>query len=72
MPDYADPVPPSEEEPIFRYFACTYPSPKEAAVAGLFNSLAETLIFSLRRSPGRTVALRRLLEAKDAAVRAAL
>jgi len=37
-----------------------------------FASLAEWVVRTIARSPERTVALRKLLEAKDAAVRAAL
>lgn len=36
----------------------------------LFHDLAHSLIASLPRNPERTMALRRLLEAKDCAVRA--
>jgi len=37
-----------------------------------FGELADRIIDTLPRNPERTVALRKLLEAKDAAVRAAL
>ena len=37
-----------------------------------FAEMADTLIATLPRNPERTVALRKLLEAKDAAVRARL
>ncbi len=40
-------------------------------VSAPFSDLAE-FVMTLPRSPERTVALRKLLEAKDAAVRAAL
>lgn len=42
------------------------------AVSAPFAQLAEQLEATLPRNPERTVALRKLLESKDAAVRAAL
>jgi len=41
-------------------------------VAAPFHALAHTLVASLPRNPERTVALRKLLEAKDCAVRAVI
>lgn len=43
----------------------------DVAVAGPFSALAHALVATLPRNPERTVALRKLLEAKEAAVRAA-
>ena len=43
-----------------------------AAVSAPFALLAEQIVSTLPRNPERTVALRKLLEAKDAAVRAKL
>ena len=42
------------------------------AVSAPFAVLADSLVAELPRNPERTVALRKLLEAKDAAVRARL
>lgn len=42
------------------------------AVSALFFNLAEQIVERCPRNPERTVALRKLLEAKDAAVRAAM
>ena len=44
--------------------------PHLQAVSKPFGDLAEQLVTTLPRNPERTVALRKLLEAKDAAVRA--
>jgi hypothetical protein len=41
-------------------------------VSSQFAALAENIVHDLPRNPERTVALRKLLEAKDAAVRAKL
>jgi hypothetical protein len=59
-------------EPILRYFAFDHlPQPLQV-VSKPFHTLAHDLVANLPRSPERTVALRKLLESKDAAVRAAL
>ena len=42
------------------------------AISKPFGELANTIVAQLPRNPERTVALRKLLEAKDAAVRASL
>lgn len=47
-------------------------APPLGELAGMFASLAEDLLARLDDSPELSVALRKLLEAKDAAVRAAL
>jgi len=59
-------------EPILRYFAFDHLPQPLRAVSEPFHTLAHGLVASLPRSPERTVALRKLLESKDAAVRAAL
>lgn len=59
-------------EPILQYFAHEHLPPKLGAVSAPFGALADVLVSELPRNPERTVALRKLLEAKDAAVRAAL
>jgi hypothetical protein len=41
-------------------------------VSAPFHKLASLIVVELPKNPERTVALRKLLEAKDAAVRAAL
>ena len=60
------------DEPILRYFAFEHLPPSLQEVSRPFSELANDTIMHLPRSPERTVALRKLLESKDAAVRAAL
>jgi hypothetical protein len=59
------------EEPILQYFAFDHLPPALQEVSRPFGELA-TKIMELPRNPERTVALRKLLESKDAAVRARL
>lgn len=59
-------------ERIFQYFAHEHLRPHLAEVSRPFAELAARVISTLPAGPERTVALRKLLEAKDAAVRAAL
>jgi len=58
------------EEPILQFFAYTHLPSHLADVSRPFCELAEQLVATLPRNPERTVALRKLLESKDAAVRA--
>lgn len=59
-----------EADPILRYFHYLHLPPVLQAVSGPFCALAEHVVTELPRNAERTVALRKLLEAKDAAVRA--
>ena len=59
-------------EPIMQFFAYEHLPPHLQDVSAPFGSLAKTIVEVLPRNPERTVALRKLLEAKDAAVRAKL
>jgi len=59
-------------EPILQFFAYAHLRPDLQRISKPFGDLADTLVSVLPRNPERTVALRKLLEAKDAAVRAAL
>lgn len=60
------------QEPIMQFFSYGHlPAPLQL-VSEPFADLAEHIMYSLPRNPERTVALRKLLEAKDAAVRAKL
>lgn len=56
-------------EHILQFFACDHLPEALQAVSRPFGQLAMD-IMALPRNPERTVALRKLLEAKDAAVRA--
>lgn len=60
------------EEPIMQFFAYAHLPPALQAVSKPFGDLAGEVVKTLPRNPERTVALRKLLEAKDAAVRASL
>lgn len=57
---------------ILQFFAFEHLAPHLAEVSKPFAALAETIVTTLPQNPERTVALRKLLEAKDAAVRAKL
>lgn len=75
---------PPQTEHILQFFAFEHLPPNLAAVSRPFCELARLIVadgempagtpiqFPLPRNPERTVALRKLLEAKDAAVRAAI
>jgi hypothetical protein len=57
-------------EPILQFFAHAHLPPHLAIVSEAFGGLARMIVDTLPRNPERTVSLRKLLEAKDAAVRA--
>ena len=59
-------------DPLLQFFKFDHLPPHLAAVSGDFYALACNLVTTLPRNPERTVALRKLLEAKDCAVRAVL
>jgi hypothetical protein len=59
-------------EPILQFFAYSHLPPFLQQVSQPFGVMAQTIVDTLPRNPERTVALRKLLEAKDAAVRAVL
>lgn len=58
------------EEPIMQFFSYAHLPPALASVSKPFAEMAENIVNCLPRNPERTVALRKLLESKDAAVRA--
>lgn len=60
------------EERMLKWFAYSHLPEKLQAVSAPFGQLAEKIAADIQPGPERTVALRKLLEAKDAAVRAAL
>ena len=60
------------EDPIMQYFAYAHLPEHLQAVSKPFGELAQHIVTTLPRNPERTVALRKLLEGKDAAVRALL
>lgn len=59
-------------EPILQFFNYEHLREDLKEVSKPFSELAHKICTDLQRSPERTVALRKLLEAKDAAVRAKL
>lgn len=59
-----------DADPILRYFHYTHLPEKLQAASRPFCELAAHIISTLPRNAERSVALRKLLEAKDAAVRA--
>jgi hypothetical protein len=61
-----------EESPILRYFAFGHLPTPLRTISGKFSAMAHEMETLLPRGPEKTVALRKLLESKDAAVRAAL
>lgn len=59
-------------EPMLQFFEFAHlPEPLQA-VSARFHHLASVIATEVPRNPERTVALRKLLEAKDCAVRAVL
>lgn len=60
------------EEYLLQFFAYAHLPVHLQAYSKPFSELAHELVATLPRNPERTVALRKLLEAKDCAVRATL
>ena len=60
------------DEPILQFFNYEHLPMHLRQVSMPFHTLAYNMVGQLPRNPERTVALRKLLEAKDAAVRAAI
>lgn len=62
-----------EDDPILRFFHYRHLSNESLQkISKLFHDLATDIVENIPRNAERTVVLRKLLEAKDAAVRAAL
>jgi hypothetical protein len=59
-----------QSEHILQFFAYEHLPQHLQAVSRPFGELAQNIVSTLPRNPERTVALRKLLESKDAAVRA--
>lgn len=59
-------------EPMFQFFSYAHLPAALQAYSKPFHDLAEQIIKTTPRNPERTMALRRLLEAKDCAVRATI
>lgn len=61
-----------QQEHIEQFFAYEHLPAHLQEVSRPFCEMSKTMVRDLPRNPERTVALRKLLEAKDAAVRALL
>lgn len=59
-------------DPILQFFDHQHLPAPLAAISKPFGELAQNIVLNLPRNPERTVALRKLLESKDAAVRSVL
>jgi hypothetical protein len=59
-------------EPMLQFFAYGHLPEHLKAISAPFAEMADHIIQTLPRNPERTVALRKLLEAKDCAVRSVL
>lgn len=62
----------NSDEPLLRFFKYDHLPTHLQGVSKPFYNLAFTIVAKVNRNPERTVALRKLLEAKDCAVRANL
>ena len=60
------------QDRMLQFFEYAHLPPHLQAVSKPFGELAELIVQGLPQNPERTVALRKLLEAKDCAVRAML
>lgn len=60
------------DEPMLQFFAHAHLPEHLQAISKPFGDLAEHMVSTLPRNPERTAGLRKLLEAKDCAVRAQL
>lgn len=63
---------PQPDEPLLRWFDYRHLPPHLQFTSKIFADVADTLIATVPRSAERSVALRKLLEGKDAAVRAVI
>ena len=61
-----------QTEPLLQFFAYDHLPQHLQTVSRSFSLLAGEIVATLPRNPERTTALRKLLEAKDCAVRARL
>lgn len=60
------------KEYLLQFFAYAHLPSSLQAISRPFGEMAEAIVRDLPRNPERTTALRKLLEAKDCAVRAML
>lgn len=62
----------SGEDPLLQFFGFAHLPEHLQAISAPFGAQAARIVVTLPRNPERTVALRKLLEAKDCAVRAVI
>ena len=72
MTDHPQTASNNAEDRMLKWFAYTHLPAHLQAVSEPFHDLAGTICHQVAPGPERTVALRKLLESKDAAVRAKL
>jgi hypothetical protein len=61
-----------DHEPMLQFFAYEHLKPQLQAISAPFGDLADWVVENLPRNPERSACLRKLLEAKDCSVRAAI
>jgi hypothetical protein len=61
-----------EQEPLLQFFAYSHLREDLQEISKPFYIIANAIVDDLPRNPERTVCIRKLLEAKDCAVRAKL
>jgi hypothetical protein len=61
-----------QKEPMLQWFEFAHLKPELQAISRPFGELALLMVKELPRNPERSAGLRKLLEAKDCAVRAQL
>lgn len=64
--------PPPRVDPLLQFFDYFHLPPQLQAISMTFWEVAHNLVVQVPRNPQRDLALQRLIEAKDAAVRAVL
>jgi hypothetical protein len=70
LKDWDDPA--ALQEPMLQFFAFEHLRPELQGVSKPFAELALRIAQTLPKNPERTTCLRKLMEAKDCAVRAAI
>jgi len=63
---------PDQKEPMLQWFHYEHLKPELQIISRPFGELAQLMVDTLPRNPERSAGLRKLLEAKDCAVRAHL
>jgi hypothetical protein len=63
---------PDNSDPLLQFFVYSHLPPHLQEYGKLFTELAQIIIETLPRNPERTACLRKLIEAKDSAIRARL